>query len=338
VISAQFPERNSFIKKLSESKLLPSLTELKELWFTLQQDMTESARLGRFSREIVDEHGITTNNQLIRVGAFNLLADKEYLVVDPESEVIRHMSRPVLGNIQDTLNNWESDSQNVQPFYFDPASGELLTLLSRTPSLMERVRQGGVIGYLILSLLLIGLLVAAVRYQVLTREARRIKKQLKTAQANKNNALGRLFAVYQANKSQSLQLLELKLEEAICRELPRLERGSSILKLLATIAPMMGLLGTVTGMIGTFQSITLFGTSDPKLMAGGISMALITTVMGLIAALPLLLIHSLLHSRANELVNIIEEQSAGLIALQAEKETDLHLSKIDFSSIENEAA
>ena len=220
--------------------------------------------------------------------------------------------------MQRTLNNWVDENAQVKPFYFDPAKGELLTVLSRTPSWSERIRQGDIIGYLIIAILVFGLLVAAVRFTALAKESLRIKQQLKQTTANPNNALGRIFALYQSNKNQTTQVLELKLEEAILREVPRLERGSSVLKILAAIAPMMGLLGTVTGMIGTFQSITLFGTGDPKLMAGGISMALITTVMGLIAALPLLLIHSLLHSRASSLINIIELQSAGLIAQQAE--------------------
>jgi biopolymer transport protein ExbB len=204
----------------------------------------------------------------------------------------------------------------------------LLTVLSHTPTWTERIKQGGSIGYLIIGVLLFGLLIASLRFIILGKESIKIKQQLKQLEANPNNALGRIFAIYQANKNQSTQVLELKLEEAVLREVPRLERGSSVLKILAAIAPMMGLLGTVTGMIGTFQSITLFGTGDPKLMAGGISMALITTVMGLVAALPLLLIHSLLHSRAGSLINIIELQSSGLIAQQAEAEVNQQMQAI----------
>jgi len=320
IISAQYPQRNVFVEGLAKSKKLPSLSELEKLWFVMLQDMAESSKVSRFATKILDAQGVANTKQVTRFGAFNLIDDSQYLVIDSQSELPQPLARPVSSDVQATLNAWKESNSQVNAFYFDPAKGELLTVLSRTPTWAERTQQGGVIGYLILSILLFGLVIAAVRFILLTKEAVKIKQQLKQTEANENNALGRIMAIYQGNKKQSTQLLELKIEEAVLTEIPRLERGSSVLKVLAAIAPMMGLLGTVTGMIGTFQSITLFGTGDPKLMAGGISMALITTVMGLIAALPLLLIHSLLHSRANVLINIIEQQSAGLIAQQAEQE------------------
>jgi len=326
VISTQYPERNVFVNQLAESKTLPVLSELQQLWFVMLQDMTESSKVVAFSTQVLDSQGIATQKQLTRFGAFNLVDEvndktgSQYLVIDDQSELPQPLSRPVASEVQATLDAWQNKTERLSAFYFDPAKGELLTVLSRTPTFLERAQQGGIIGYIILAILFVGLIVAAVRFLLLSKELTKIKKQLKQTEAKDDNALGRILAIYQGNKQQSTQLLELKLEEAVLRETPRLERGSSVLKVLAAIAPMMGLLGTVTGMIGTFQSITLFGTGDPKLMAGGISMALITTVMGLIAALPLLLIHSLLHSRANVLINIIEEQSAGLIALQAEQQ------------------
>jgi biopolymer transport protein ExbB len=320
IISAQYPLRNEFVDGLAQSKILPSLTELEQLWFVMLQDMTESSKVTQFSTKVLDAHGVASTKQVTRFGAFNLIDQSQYLVIDNQSELPQPLSRPVASEVQATLDAWSQNTGGVYPFYFDPAKGELLTVLSRTPTWDERTHQGGIIGYIILSILLFGLIIAAVRFILLSKESVKIKQQLKNKEANNNNALGRIIAIYQNNKNQSTQLLELKLEEAILLETPRLERGSSVLKVLAAIAPMMGLLGTVTGMIGTFQSITLFGTGDPKLMAGGISMALITTVMGLIAALPLLLIHSLLHSRANVLINIIEQQSAGLIAAQAEQQ------------------
>lgn len=320
VISTQYPERDHFVNKLAESKTLPSLTELEQLWFIILQDMTESSKVVRFTAQVLDSQGISTTKKITRLGAFNLVDETQYLVINSQSKLPQPLSREVDSDIQATLDAWQHKETRLTPFYFDPAKGELLSVLSRTPTWAERTHQGGVIGYIILSLLVVGLVVAAIRFVLLSKESAKIKIQLTQSEANKNNALGRIIAIYQDNKQQSMQLLELKIEEAILRETPRLERGSSVLKVLAAIAPMMGLLGTVTGMIGTFQSITLFGTGDPKLMAGGISMALITTVMGLIAALPLLLIHSLLHSRANALINIIEQQSAGLIALQVEQQ------------------
>jgi biopolymer transport protein ExbB len=146
-----------------------------------------------------------------------------------------------------------------------------------------------------------------------------VKKQLRTEVPNSNNALGRVMEVFLANQGDDTETLELKLDEAVMRETPRLERGLSTIKVFAAVAPLLGLLGTVTGMINTFQRITLFGTGDPKLMAGGISEALVTTMLGLVTAIPLVLLHSLLTSKSNTLIAVLDEQSVGFVAQIAEK-------------------
>lgn len=126
--------------------------------------------------------------------------------------------------------------------------------------------------------------------------------------------------MYNENKNADVENLELKLDEAILRETPSVESGINLIKILAAIAPLLGLLGTVIGMIGTFQAITLFGTGDPKIMAGQISMALVTTAMGLIAAIPLILVHSVVAARAKSIIHILDEQAAGIVAAHSEKE------------------
>ncbi|GAL32748.1 MotA/TolQ/ExbB proton channel family protein [Vibrio maritimus] len=130
-----------------------------------------------------------------------------------------------------------------------------------------------------------------------------------------------MLSVYNSEKKLHVEALELRLLESIMDEQQHLERGLSMLKLLAALAPMLGLLGTVTGMIETFQVITQFGNAEPRVMAGGISMALVTTVLGLITAMPLLLAHNLLSSKAEAIRNILERQSVGLVAEQAEAQT-----------------
>lgn len=111
------------------------------------------------------------------------------------------------------------------------------------------------------------------------------------------------------------------MDEAILRETPTIDRGINLIKMFAAIAPLMGLLGTVIGMILTFQTIMLFGTGDPKIMAGNISLALVTTALGLIAALPLILVHSIVAGKSKAVLHKLDEQSAGLIAAIAEKES-----------------
>ncbi|MEI8634040.1 MotA/TolQ/ExbB proton channel family protein [Vibrio sp. PP-XX7] len=125
--------------------------------------------------------------------------------------------------------------------------------------------------------------------------------------------------MYYTEKNRSVEALELRLLEAVTDEQSHLEKGLSMLKLLAALAPMLGLLGTVTGMIETFQMITQFGNGDPKVMAGGISMALVTTVLGLVAAMPMLLAHNILSSQAESIRLILEKQGIAIVAEQAEK-------------------
>ena len=145
--------------------------------------------------------------------------------------------------------------------------------------------------------------------------SRNIKKQIKDLEnANDNNALGKIAKVFYNNLNDSLNDLEIKVGEAILKESNKIQKGQSFVKLLAAVTPLLGLLGTVTGMITTFQAITLFGTGDPKLMAGGISTALITTVLGLVAAIPLLFAYTYISSKSRQLISILEEQSIGLLA------------------------
>jgi len=205
------------------------------------------------------------------------------------------------------------------PLVVDPSRGMMLEQLANTPSLSERLEHGGVVGKIILGLLAIGAVITLFRGSKLFIARQQIKAQLKKPQQPGNNPLGRVIGVYDKEQNRSVEALELRLLETIVDEQQSLEKGLSMLKLLAALAPMLGLLGTVTGMIETFQVITQFGNGDPKVMAGGISMALITTVLGLVAAMPLLLAHNILSTQADTIRNILEKQGISLVAEQAEK-------------------
>jgi biopolymer transport protein ExbB len=196
----------------------------------------------------------------------------------------------------------------------------LNSLIAR-PNLQERVQQGGLVGYLIIALGIIGLLIALERMVVLGIASRKVSAQLKSDTPRQDNALGRVLSVHDANKAADTETLELKLSEAIFKETPTLNRALLFLKIISVVAPLMGLLGTVTGMIKTFQAITLYGTGDPKLMAGGISQALVTTVLGLCVAIPMVLLHTLVSGRSRRIVQVLQEQSAGIIATHAEQQS-----------------
>ena len=201
----------------------------------------------------------------------------------------------------------------------DPSMGQLLGLLVETPSVRERVDQGGVIGYIILGILVVGSALGGLKWFSLVGAAGAINGQIRSKKAKKGNPLGRIMLAYEANQGADVETMSLKLDEAVLKELKPLESWLNTVRVLAAVAPLLGLLGTVTGMIKTFQQITLFGTGDPKIMAGGISEALVTTMLGLISAIPLLLIHSFAATTARRVGQVLEEQAAGLIAEHAER-------------------
>ena len=201
----------------------------------------------------------------------------------------------------------------------DPTRGVILSMLIQAPDTVERIQQGGFIGYIILIMGASGFIYAMIRLINLTLTGQKMNAQMNSTVASADNPLGRVFEAAEKDKSEDTDNLELILDEAITREVPALEKGLPMIKLLAAVAPLLGLLGTVTGMIATFQSISLFGTGDPKLMASGISQALVTTMLGLCVAIPLLFLHSLVASRSRILIQILDEQSAGLISRRSEK-------------------
>ena len=317
LVSAQFPERAEWLDILAKSKQLPSITELERFWLLLQQEIDESGQVSRFTAEVTDTNGVTTPREVIRISVFNAIADGQYLHFHPDRNRFSVLSRQPGGQMQKRASSFASQTGGYAPMMIDPTRGGLLSMLTKTPTLTERVQQGGAIGYSILAIGLCGVSLVVLRLTGLGRVAAQMYRQLQEpAQASADNPLGRVLLAAGDAGDRDIDAIELLLDEAILRETPALQRGLGLLKLLAGVAPLLGLLGTVTGMILTFQSITLFGTGDPKLMAGGISQALVTTVLGLMVAIPLLFSHTLLASRSRTLIQILDEQSAGLIARQ----------------------
>jgi biopolymer transport protein ExbB len=252
-----------------------------------------------------------------RIGVFNLATAGKYLKF--EQGLVAELDRQPETRFTDSTASLQNATSGVAPFGVDPSRGSILALLIQAPSLRERVDFGGTIGYLILAVGAVGLLLWVERVIYLTAISGKVKSQIKSDTINENNPLGRILAVHEQNKGADVETLELKIDEAILKEMPPLERFLTMIKLISAIAPLMGLLGTVTGMINTFQSMTLFGTGDPKLMAGGISQALVTTVLGIVVALPMLFLHSIVNGMSQRVVHTLEEQSAGIIAVHAEQ-------------------
>lgn len=320
VVSAEYPGREDLLQSLSQAEELPNISELEELWIALLTEMRESGRISRFQGEVTLLEGGTETREIVRIGSFNLISNGEYLLYNDQMGQIQPLGRQPDGHMLRAARNFESTTSGYGPVYVDPSRGGILSLLTQRATLIERYHQGQTIGYAITVVMIIGLLIAAYKLVTLGMIGAGIRRQLKDpGTPNTNNPLGRVLQVYHENKHVDVETLELKLDEAIMRETPRIDAGVNIIKILAAISPLMGLLGTVIGMIGTFQSITLFGTGDPRIMAGDISMALVTTAQGLLSAMPLIIIHSIVAGRAKSIIHTLDEQAAGIIAAHAEK-------------------
>lgn len=324
--STQYTDRNDalddLIAKASGGTDLPSIEEMENLWFQMHREMTETGKIVRFPYEVRTPDGLPQEVQLIRVGAFNLVSDGKYYSYSfsDDSAKVEELGRQPSGRFTGTIEDLESaDPGELVSFGIDPSRGAILSVLVRVPGMVDRWHQGGLVGYIISGLGLIGVLLVIERWLYLNGQNRKVRRQIREGTPNTDNPLGRVLQVYHDNKSVDVETLELKLDEAILKETPALERFLVLIKIISAVAPLFGLLGTVTGMIVTFQAIVLFGTGDPTVMANGISQALVTTVLGLVVAIPTLLLHSIVAGQSKGIVHILEEQSAGIIAVHAEK-------------------
>ena len=324
VTNVQYPDRTMFLedlaKKIGSNSKLPSIAEIERLWFMLQQEMTESGKVVKFTADVIDTNGAKSPTEVVRVGLFNIVADGKYLNYSPETKNVTEIPRQPEGRrFTGSTSELFNPSDEKIAFGLDPTLGGVLASLVARPNLIERVQQGGIVGYLVILLGLFGVSIAGQRWFILQAADKAVTAQLESSTISDDNALGRVLGVYENNKSVDTDTLELKLAEAVFKETPELNKGLLIIKVISVVAPLMGLLGTVTGMIKTFQAITLYGTGDPKLMAGGISQALVTTVLGLTVAIPTTLLHTIVSGRSRRVTQIIQEQAAGIIANHSEK-------------------
>jgi biopolymer transport protein ExbB len=319
MISAQLPERGEQLRELADVGGQPGIEDIEALWLLMQEEMTEAGKVAVFEAPVVTVDGTSAAGQVLRVGTFSAFRGSDFLRYVPETGELLVLSRQPAARFRSAAGTFLQSPEEVASITVDPTRGSLLGMLSYTPSLRERIDQGGTIALIIISLGILGMLMALWRGLYLTLVFQRIRKQLRNAsEPQASNPLGRVLLAVEGVNLDDDELLQLKLDEAVLAEMPALERGNGVIKLLAATSPLLGLLGTVTGMIITFQSISLFGTGDPKLMAGGISQALVTTVLGLVVAIPLLFSHSVIAYMARAMIQRLDEQCAGVLARIAE--------------------
>ena len=313
---------NDLTSKMSETTELPTIREIEGLWYELQREMVASGQVVSFETTVIDVDGESSMCNVTRVGLFNAVCDGKYLEYVSASGQYAFLPRQPAGRYTKTAKKvGQAEAGEEVKFGVDPTGptgGSLLANLIQTPSLAERAAQGREVGYAIIFVGLIGIGIAFWKLWSLYVLGRAVKAQSGSKTVDVRNPLGRVLKVGEENFKKDIDTLELKLAEAIMAERPDIERGIGAVRIISVVAPLAGLLGTVTGMIVTFQMITLYGTGDPKLMAGGISQALVTTVLGLLVAIPTTLLHSFTASSAKGIISVLEEQSTGILAERAE--------------------
>lgn len=323
LISVQHPGRDAFFVRLAKSKALPSITDLEQLWFEMLQEMTETGRVVRFDGEVVTPAGEKEKAEVVRVGGFLAMSDGRYLEFEPGANTLTVLPRQPGADLRKLARQVQAAQSGYVRSVVDPSRGVLMSLYVQRPSVIERIEKGEAVGYVILAVGIIGALCALYQYAHLIRVRLAVRRQLRELDRPRtDNPLGRVLATFRgdpARVEEDAEVIELRISEAVLRETPSLERFQSFLRLAVAAGPLLGLVGTVIGMIITFQSITESGSSDPKLMAAGIGQAMIATVLGLGIAIPLLFANAGLQSLSEGIVQILEEQSTGILAEHIEK-------------------
>jgi len=318
----EYPERGQFLIDLNEKMsggALASITDIERLWHLLQQEIVETGKVTRINQLVTKADGEQEQMEIVRVGAFNIVSENGYLEYNAKEGSVSELQRQPDSRFAGTASDMLDSTSGVVTFGIDGTRGGILALLVESPTIKDRIQQGGIVGYCIIALGIIGLIIAFMRWLALSTADRKVKAQLKREAASTDNPLGRVLAAYESNRGADTETIELKLSEAALKEMPALTKGLLFIKVVSAVAPLMGLLGTVTGMIKTFQVITLYGAGDPKMMAGGISQALMTTVLGLVVAIPMVLLHTVVSGKSRKIVNILQSQSAGLVAQHSER-------------------
>ncbi len=328
LISAQYPGRSEyiegFIEKAGSTIEQLDISEIERFWYFMQQEMTESARVVTYQGEVALPTGETATRSITRIGSFNSISDGEYLSYSGDIGHLQVLPKQPDAGILSMASDLENATSGFTKVGIDPTGGvggQVMANLVNFPSVEEQVRNNsGTIGFIIIGVGVIGIILGFYRLLMLELTSAKVRSQLKSNTPTKNNPLGRVLMVADNNPNADTETLELKLGEAILQETPALESLLTLIKMIATIAPLGGLLGTVTGMIQVFQQITVYGAGDPTIMAGGISQALMTTVLGIVVAIPTIFMHTVVKSRADNIIHILEEQATGMIAQKAEQQ------------------
>lgn len=336
--TAEQPARLEYLRTYLDKTRHPGLNEVAKLVDLYFAEMAATSQVIVRSGPLVNRSGKETSADIVRIGGFTTIyqAGDEIgfaTVGKGTGRLLAVAGEPgwrMSGNMEDYIKGQSSQ------VYMDVSNGAALRQLSKQESLWEQIQAG---GPLVWPILLVGLiaLVLIIERLLFFRRVRSntdvlmslvtklvatgdYEGALSAAETQADRPTSNVIKAGLALRGNSQEVVESGLSEAMLRELPRLERFLTVLKVLAAVAPLLGLLGTVTGMINTFHVITAFGTSDPRLMAGGISEALITTQFGLTVAIPIMVAAALLTRKAQRLTGDMEEKAVALSAVLISRE------------------
>ncbi|HUQ53582.1 MAG TPA: MotA/TolQ/ExbB proton channel family protein [Gammaproteobacteria bacterium] len=330
LITAQFVPangelaRDEWLRQFAASRATPTAAELERLWIEIQREMTASGQVAKFRTRVVQPGGEPVESDVIRIGPFTATANGQFLSYLPNLRTLNVLPRQLPGEFMEVAESFTSATSGYARAVVDANRGVLLGLYVERDTPMERVEKGELIGVVIITVGALGALAFIFQLISLVIVRLAVSSQLKHLdRPTANNPLGRVLLAFKGDKAkieEDADVAELRITEAVLREVPKLERFQAFLRLCVAAGPLLGLIGTVVGMILTFQSITESGSSDPKLMANGIGVAMIATVLGLFVAIALLFANALLNSLSRGVVQILDEQSAGMLAESIEKQ------------------
>ena len=293
----EHPNRTESLNEIGKIKV-HNLKNLEDLWVLHLNEIASSGEIKAISANVINSSGDIEEDQLVRYGPFNMVKNRSFVKTDVANNAFSVLQKQPDRSLRRKFrSHYRSDGYAVAPI--DPTRGFLLSLYLDKPSTFERIAQGKLIGFIIVLIGISGLIFAAYRYYTLYLYSKTIKSK------DENDIFSKIENI--SNSSKDVETFERECDEVLLTVNGNLSWGVNWIKFLAAVAPLLGLLGTVIGMIETFQAITVFGTGDPKQMAGGISQALVTTMLGLIFAAPLLAMYTLLSEKVSEILQEIEE-------------------------------
>ena len=330
LISGLHPRRAVGLRQYLAADRFPSMVDVKKIVATYFDEIYGSSQIIKQHGPFVGLQGKMTQGEIVCLGALTAFYHRDdngeigFAVYGKENDAMLAVSK-ASWLVKRCLSKYLTGQSNE--VYLDFSGGSTVRQLALQPTAWERLCSGGPLVWPILLLGLVALVLSLERFFFLRRVKSNTDKVMseviqllaedkwQESEELLSNRRGPVYNVLAAGlrfRRASWEILENVLEEAIMKELPSLERYLPTLQVLAAVAPLLGLLGTVTGMINTFQVITIFGTGDPKMMSGGISEALITTELGLIMAIPIILLHSYFSRKVESIIGDMEEKAVGL--------------------------